>query len=51
MHSIQMPMELLLRLHIFQLFRHSKMFGPVENLEDQLNLKSAGPEHQLCFAP
>ena len=46
-----MPMELLLRLHMFQLFHHSQKFGPVEKLGDQLNFKSPGPEDQLCFAP
>ena len=45
------PVEWLLRLHIFQLFRHSQKFGLAENLGDQLNFKSAGPEDQLYFAP
>ena len=46
-----MSLELLWRLHILQLIRHSQKFGPAENLGTQLNFKSAGPEDQLYFAP
>ena len=44
-------MKLFWRLHIFQLIRHSRKFGPAENLGDHLNFKSAGPEYQLYFEP
>ena len=42
-------MELLWRLHIFQLVHHSQKFGQAENLGDQLNFKSVGPEDQGPF--